>query len=274
VLLPSNAIFEMGDLSRPIDRFEVDFLEPIRHWRRIPRAFAISTFELTCEEYGRRIKGPFPAKLDVVAYDAAHPNKLSQSKPRNGLLWQDAAEYCMQLKSANGEDCFVLTPESEKATGSGRYSLRPDFCMKTGFRPPTEAEWEYAARAGSRTKYWFGFDPTLITSFGHSKDNQLSDPLKSPRMPNLFGLFDVHGGVREWTSSPVKSYPPNLGSTAQTPIDDLCSDSFENRPWIMRGDSYNASDDKMLGSYGRFQGLDGFRSPYYGLRLCRTWSGK
>jgi len=72
------------------------------------------------------------------------------------------------------------------------------------YRLPTEAEWEYAARAGSQSAYCFGDSPALIDEYAvHS---QSSCSLVASKKPNLFGLYDMHGNVWEWT---IERYGPN-----------------------------------------------------------------
>jgi formylglycine-generating enzyme required for sulfatase activity len=71
---------------------------------------------------------------------------------------------------------------------------------KQKYRLPSEAEWEYAARAGSATEWSYGNDVSKLGNYAwYAQNSGLEAQAVGKKLPNAFGLFDMHGNVREWT---------------------------------------------------------------------------
>lgn len=146
-------------------------------------SFQMSIYEVTQGQY-QSVMGSNPSKNRGVG----------NNFPVYNINWYDAVRFCNALSEQEGyEPCYN---ESTWAC---------DF-DKNGFRLPTEAEWEYACRAGTETMFYTGnnlnSDTTTSTDLdkaGWYKGN--SDPMTHSvglKVPNAWGLYDMHGNVTEW----------------------------------------------------------------------------
>lgn len=117
--------------------------------------------------------------------------------PATGVTWFDAIEFCNRLSARAG-----YRPCYSKWFGWWRCDWRAD-----GYRLPTEAEWEYACRAGTTTRYSFGDDPAGLDSYAWYDGNANSavQPVATQRA-NPWGLYDLHGNVWEWCWDWVGAY--------------------------------------------------------------------
>ena len=76
------------------------------------------------------------------------------------------------------------------------------------YRLPTEAEWEYAARAGTKTAYFFGDNAALLEKYAWFKDNSMNQSVHdvATKLPNPWGLYDMNGNLLEWVQDWYSSY--------------------------------------------------------------------
>jgi formylglycine-generating enzyme required for sulfatase activity len=122
---------------------------------------------------------------------------LDLTRPVDSVSWFDATDYCAKLT------------HQELTTGR--------IPAGTAYRLPTEAEWEYACRAWTSTRFGYGDDPgyTNLTNyawyFGNS--GEMTHPV-GQKLPNLWGLYDIQGNLEEWCQD---WYGPYLGGTAVDP---------------------------------------------------------
>jgi formylglycine-generating enzyme required for sulfatase activity len=100
-----------------------------------------------------------------------------------------------------------------------------------GFRLPTEAEWEYACRAGAGSGYSFGDDPAALPAYAWFGEivGGSSHPV-GQKKPNPWGLYDMHGNAAEWTRSRYRPYPF---------LEDARDADGNNEPMVVRGGSFH-----------------------------------
>jgi formylglycine-generating enzyme required for sulfatase activity len=138
-----------------------------------------------------------------------------------------------------------------------------DFCEKHGWRLPTEAEWEYAARAGTKTTWSFGDDEKVLGEyawFGNSKGEV--HPVGTKK-PNPWGIYDMHGNAWEWVADWYGDYPARAQVNPIGPetgvLRVLRGAAFFNPPWVLR-------------SADRFRIQPAFRFRTVGFRCARDAS--
>ena len=131
------------------------------------------------------------------------------------------------------------------------------------YRLPSEAEWEYACRAGSTTKYCFGDNEDGLNEYAWYYDN--SDGKTHPvrqKKPNGWGLYDMHGNVDEWCQDYFGDYPSGAVTDPMGPS----SGSYR----VLRGGSWN-DDAGLCRSANRYYLSPGYRYNFLGLRVLRSY---
>jgi formylglycine-generating enzyme required for sulfatase activity len=111
------------------------------------------------------------------------------------------------------------------------------------YRLPTEAEWEYACRAGTETSYSFGDDPSLLSEFAWYAENSKDKYQKvGNKKPNPWGLYDMHGNVAEWT---LDQYVPTAYSNRKDGESNPLVEGEKVYPKAVRGGSWMDNQNRL-----------------------------
>jgi serine/threonine protein kinase/formylglycine-generating enzyme required for sulfatase activity len=206
----------------------------------VDHPFAISSHEVTVDEYRR-----FRDKDDVIWEIAP-----TEDCPVHRISWYMAAAYCNWLSEQDGipEVEWVYEPNDDGEYSEGM-RIKADFLALSGYRLPTEAEWEIACRAGTRGSYCFGEPRALLNRYGRCVLNSSgrSHPVEQ-LLPNEAGLFDMHGNLWEWTQDPVSGQQSPVSNNSRRA---LRGGTFLGLPQSMLSGNHTASSvDKEVANTG------------------------
>jgi formylglycine-generating enzyme required for sulfatase activity len=209
-----------------------------RHRQGIGWSFALASKEVTLEQF--------------LTFRKEHQYGKDYSPtsdcPANYVTWYEAAAYCNWLSEQEGipkdQWCYEANQEGKYAAGM---RMAAHYLQRTGYRLPTEAEWEYACRADAETDFSFGQAVELVGKYAWYNGNSpgKSQPVGTLR-PNDLGLFDMHGNFWEWCQDIAKG--DAAGRKAKEDIEGsvLVNDKDD---LVMRGGSVAAQVSYMRSAY-------------------------
>ena len=259
-------------IGSPNDDADAQISEQPQHRVRITRAFYLGALEVT--------RGQFRQFVDDAGYQTEAEkdgkgiwvfNKETRKPERNPLYnWRNPGfeqtdEHPVVDVSLNDAQAFVAWLSRKEGEE---------------YRLPTEAEWEYACRAGTTTKYFCGDDPEGLAVVGNVRDGT-----KNPGMwqgiavqdgyvytapvgrfqANAFGLYDMHGNVWEWCS--------NCGSYMRLPVDDPTGRVAPPFDAMNRGGSWHSFPRADRSAFRRAYGCDNADAEL-GFRVVRVQSAR
>jgi formylglycine-generating enzyme required for sulfatase activity len=294
VVIPGPVEFVMGSPPTEDGRKEIE----AQHRKRIGRAFALAAKPVTVREFWRFLRER-PGLVGRAFALAAKPVTVREFwrflRERPGLEkafqgeaaallkryspeadcpmcvvnWYMAAMYCNWLSGKEGIARDQWCYETDRLGNVTK--LKANYLGLTGYRLPTEAEWEYACRAGAVTSRYYGEAEELLGKYGWYIMNarERSWPVGTKK-PSDLGLFDMHGNVWTWCQERYRPYPTGPGREAKGDIEDILSIN-EQDSRVLRGGSFNnyAVDVR---SASRYKGPPTGRNYIVGLRPARTFT--
>ncbi len=235
VLIPGGQ-FTMGDKDEPDAPPHEVVVSP----------FLMDKYLVTQEHY-EKLMGDNPSRWK------ADKNPVEQ------VRWSDAVKFCNARSLAEG-----LTPCYNLDTWECNFDAN-------GYRLPTEAEWEYACRAGTKTAYFFGDSPSQLADYAWFEKNSGGHPQPvGQKKPNPWGLYDICGNLWQWCNDfyGVDYYPQSPKENPRGPK--------EGDSRVVRGGAWKFSGDNCRSGY-RYNENPGyvdvcFGYDIYGFRCVRNVS--
>ena len=223
---------------------------------RMDWSFAIASKDVTVAQF-RAFRKEQEPKKEYAPTDEC---------PMNDVSWYDSAAYCNWLSEKEGiaEDQWCYLPNKDGKYNEGM-KIASNYWKLKGYRLPSEAEWEYACRAGAVTGYSFGEPLDLLGRYGWFDGNALgtSHPVGLMK-PNDLGLFDMHGNIWKWCQD---VYQPKSKKDKELDDNKILRN---NSGRVLRGGSFLYPPSYARSSY-RLTFAPTRRTSYLGFRLARTF---
>jgi formylglycine-generating enzyme required for sulfatase activity len=212
--------------------------------------FEIATYEVSNEQWQLVMKSR-PSSFCT--------KKCLKTAPVTDVSWGDAVEFLNRLSRREGlSECYL-----KDSQGRVTWSVTCD-----GYRLPTEAEWEYMARAGTVGAYSFEGGGAKLEDYTWADGKQVH-PV-GQKAPNKWGLYDVHGNVEEWVWDRDGIYPSNLTKNPQGPDGNgpVIVDDNNDNSRVLRGGAFFGMP-ACLRSACRESATPTERNMLHGLRVAR-----
>jgi serine/threonine protein kinase/formylglycine-generating enzyme required for sulfatase activity/tetratricopeptide (TPR) repeat protein len=257
--------FSMG--SPPTEPTRNETMESYRR-SLIPRRFAIAVKEVSKDQWERFARANPQYNLPARFINQFSPDP---DGPMIGFTWYIAAHFSNWLSEQEGlpkdQWCYLQNKAGAYAEGM---SIPADVLKRKGYRLPTEAEWEYACRAGAVTSRYYGNSIALLGAYARYQANSSEHAWAcAGLLPNDLGLFDTLGNEFEWCQDRINDPRPWKNGSYSDNIN-IFIYIDERNPRLLRGASFSDLAAVVRSAIGD-RGAPAYRSTIYGFRPTRTY---
>ncbi len=254
---PQSELEQLLGSTTDLDWQSILRSEAPTHQVALSKACYLSVYEVTQEEY-EALVGSNPSAYSATGTSKNDVEGLETRRhPVEKVSWFDAIEFCNKLSKKDG------VPPYYDRSGNNVTILGG-----TGYRLPTEAEWEYACRAGTESRWHYGEAPQELPQYGWFVANSENRTHEVGKLkPNAYGLYDMHGNVYEWCWDVFET--EYYGSTKGALFKDPLGPDQERHVSVIRGGSFGFSSTHAR-SAARGRLLSTIPSARMGIRVARN----
>ena len=199
---------------------------------------------------------------------AFNPSLATENEdcPVEGVTWYSAVEFCNKMSEVESLPPYYEMKAVKKRANNSIEAATVTILGGDGYRLPTEAEWEYACRAGSITPWCFGDQALDVGHYAWYYDNSsLETHPVGQRKPNAWGLYDMHGNVMEWCYDWYsESYYLQCPEETENP-----TGPAEGVTKVLRGGAWQFGVEATRCAYRNSSALDAVAG-VIGFRVCRN----
>ncbi|MBN1604809.1 MAG: formylglycine-generating enzyme family protein [Chitinispirillaceae bacterium] len=245
--------------------------QPVNRVTTLTYDYWMDSTEITQKQYTDLMTKWYPS-YKMPNWDSIHFSRVGDNYPAHSVNWIDAILYCNAKTRESGSTdtvysytADILFSNKEQMSKNVMESITIDL-TRSGFHLPTEAQWEYACRAGTTTDYYFDSENIDNYAWYDKNSDKTSHPV-ALKIPNAFGLYDMSGNLYEWCNDwltndwlPMEQSNDPTGPSGPDPA------SGETK--VLRGGSWG--DYRFLQSWGHYGYEYEACVPTNGFRTCKT----